>query len=123
MRKENFARALLGLIIFGLLLCLVYADNKSKKDFEVSAAARSVNSTQYDTTPLPVWDEAPKSSVRMIYGNYSAENEIATDDGNLWEVNTERIQPEETLLVWFDTKNTPEIEDDAIIKIWKGVYD
>lgn len=126
MKKETFARAILALCMFALLLAVIFAEHwysKSKKEKEERAAGWSVNATQYDTTPLPTWDEAPESSVRMIYGWYNKDGEIITADGNLWGMNTEEINPEETLLIWFDTKNTPEVQDDEIVKIWKGVYD
>ena len=124
MKSKYWARALFGLMALALFLSVVYAEhtNKSKED-EECAAGWSVNTTQYDTTLLPAWVEAPESSVRMIYGWYYAQDEIETTDGNLWGLNTDEILPEDSLLIWFDTMNTPEIEDDQIVKVWKGVYD
>lgn len=124
MKSKYWARALFGLAAFALFLCVVYAEYETKnKRNEECAAGWSVNTTQYDTTPLPAWVEAPESSVRMIYGWYNKDGEIITADGNLWGLNTEEILPEDSLLIWFDTMNTPEIEDDQIVKVWKGVYD
>ena len=59
----------------------------------------------------------------MIGGWYHAENTIETEDGHLWNLNTEDINEYEFLLVWFDTMNTPEIEDDQIVKVWTELYD
>lgn len=124
MKSKYWARALLSLMALALFLSVVYAEhtNKSKED-EERAAGALIASTGYDIASLPTWDEAPQSSVRMIYGWYYAQGEIETSDGHIWDLNTDGINKYETVLLWFDTMNTPEIEDDQIVKVWKEVYD
>ena len=77
----------------------------------------------FDTTFLDSWCGEPTGQIRMIGGWYHAENAIETEDGHLWGLNTEGINEYEFLLVWFDTMDTPEIEDDQIVKVWTELYD
>lgn len=80
-------------------------------------------SSNFNTDYLDSWCGEPIGQIRMIGGWYHDENIIETEDGNLWELNTESINEWELLLIWFDDMGTPEIEDDEIIKVWSEVYD
>ena len=79
--------------------------------------------SHYNTDYIDSWCGEPAGQIRMIGGWYHDENIIETEDGNLWELNTESIHEWELLLIWFDDMGTPEIEDDQIIKVWSEVYD
>lgn len=106
--------AILMLVAVGLSACA----NNSKE----LAATPAASLPKHDTSALTYTADA-HGTVRMIGGWYHADNEIETEDGNIWGVNTESISQWDFLLVWFDDMNTPEVEDDQIIEIWKGVYD
>lgn len=109
-------------ILLASICGLWYTTINNSKDEEL--AATSVESpSKYDTSALEAWCGEPKGTVRMIGGWYADKTHIETEDGNLWEMNTESINEFELLLIWFDDMNTPETEDDEIIKIWSEVYD
>lgn len=77
----------------------------------------------FNTDYLDMWCGEPVGQIRMIGGWYNSPDTIETEDGNLWELNTEDINEWELLLVWFDDMGTPDIQDDQIIKVWSEVYD
>lgn len=119
-------KEILAIITCVILLCLgvVASNNNPNNSKDEELAATSVESpSKYDTSALEAWCGEPKGTVRMIGGWYADKTHIETEDGNLWEMNTESINEFELLLIWFDDMNTPETEDDEIIKIWSEVYD
>lgn len=123
--KKRWLLVILALLILTLVSASVRAAglNKSKdKEGEELAAAPVESSSKYDTSALEAWCGEPKGTVRMTAGWYSALDTIETEDGELWELNTEDIPEYALLLIWFDDMGTPEIEDDQIIKVWQEIY-
>lgn len=136
-KRVNFCIAcLIFLALVGLVMGKANANNS--KENEEPAAGKVISSTDlamspddhalpqtshYNTTSLDSWCGEPVGQVRMIGGWYHDKDTIETEDGNLWELNTEDINEYELLLIWFDDMGTPEIEDDQIIKVWSEVYD
>lgn len=115
------------LVVAILISCGVAAathnPNNSKEVKEIAAAVIESPLHYYDTSALDSWCGEPCGGIRMIAGWYVQPDTIETEDGNWWSLNTESINPDECLLIWFDDKGTPEITDDEIIKVWSEVYD
>jgi hypothetical protein len=138
---DRFTKASISLcivILFALCAGLWYTAVNNSKENEEPADAVVIRASwqgetpdeqappqvpHFDTTSLDSWCGEPTGQIRMIGGWYHAENAIETEDGHLWDLNTEGINEYEFLLVWFDTLNTPEIEDDKIVKVWTELYD
>lgn len=123
--KKRWLLVILALLVLTLVSASVRAAdlNKSKdKEGEELAATPVESPSKYDTSALEAWCGEPKGTVRMTAGWYSALDTIETEDGNLWELNTEDIPEYALLLIWFDDMGTPEIEDDQIIKVWQEIY-
>lgn len=135
--KEKVTTAILCTILFTVGIYVAAASSNNKEN-EEPAAGEVISSTdlamspdehepphtsRFDTTALDSWCGEPNGTIRMIGGWYYAPDTIETEDGNLWELNTEDINEYELLLIWFDDMGTPEIEDDQIIKVWSEVYD
>lgn len=135
--KEKVIAAVLCIILLTAGIYAAATPNHSKENAE-PAAGEVISSTdlamspdeyepphtsRFDTTALDSWRGEPAGQIRMISGWYFAPDTIETEDGNLWELNTEDINEYELLLIWFDDMGTPEIEDDQIIKVWSEVYD
>lgn len=112
--------ALLALMYTPLLFVCMIASNNSE---DRACGEPLETSSKYDITALEAWCGEPQGACRMIGGWYHDANTIETEDGALWDVNTDSINEYEFLLVWFDTMGTEETEDDQIIKIWSEVYD
>ena len=81
------------------------------------------HASHYDISALESWCGEPTGVCRMIGGWYYDPGTVQTEDGHLWELNTEDINENELLLIWFDTMDTPEIKDDQIVKVWSEIYD
>lgn len=126
---------LIFFVLVGLIMGKVNANNS--KESEESADVVVIRASwqgempdeqappqvpHFDTTYLSYWCGESTGIIRMIGGWYHTENTIETEDGHLWNLNTEDINEYEFLLVWFDTMNTPEIEDDQIVKVWTELY-
>lgn len=117
--KRIIAVLSIAVLVWGVCFISYMSQQKEKK--AESAAAPVDSAATYDVSTLPAHSET-KNTIRMDYAQYYGEDIIQTSDGNLWEMNTEEIDPYQLLLIWFDTKNTPEIEDDSIIDVWRQVY-
>lgn len=102
--------------IIAILLCVIGAIVVVSKQ----ATAESAATPLYDTTDLDYRET--QSTCRMIGGWYHSKDVIETADGRLWNVNTDGINEYEFLLVWFDTMDTQEKDDDRIVKMWREVY-
>ena len=124
--KKRWLLVILALLVLTLVSASVRAAglNKSKDEEGEEIAAVPVESaSKYDTSYLEAWCGEPKGTVRMLAGWYTDKTHIYTEDGEIWEMNTEGINEYELLLIWFDDMGTPEIEDDQIIKVWQEIYD
>ena len=113
-------------IIFAAAIILVvfFATIRPAYCTDGIAAAPVESASKYDISALEAWCGEPRGTCRMIGGWYYDYNTIETEDGHLWELNTESINEWELLLIWFDDMGTPDnVEDDQIVKVWSEVYD
>lgn len=111
---------LIHVILLGMC-AVTFGNNETAK--ATFAAAPIESSKSLETSMLKSWCGELVGDCRMIGGWFFQENAIQTQDGHIWDMNTESINPHELLLIWFDDMGTSQIEDDQIIRIWSEIYD
>ncbi len=80
-------------------------------------AIASIFDTKFDVSTIETWCGRPVGTIRMI-GAWAHDNNTFEDEtGNLWKY--DNVDKQAFYLLWIDDMNTPEIEDDEIIKIWQ----
>lgn len=113
--KFNLVCVVLTLLSFAFVVgCNVVEANAIEKPVQI------------DVSAIESWGAGETTSVTMMGAEVSRyegnSTFIVTEDGNEWELENFYLEPEDYLLVWFDTTDCASVEEWEIIKLWVEVH-